>query len=179
MSTPTKLQVLLSKKRYLTLELQQVTAQHGEYYTEFVKHVKALEQTHDTQILQETEKKVKKSSNTDDIDILVKSLYRKIANAAHPDKTGGDIDKAKLYKEATVAKKINSVTDILDICDQLKVIIPPLDAKYYRMIQSDLEKLEQQIIQLRASDCYVWGEADDCLKGSMDKHILNPPNENK
>ena len=60
MSTPTKLQVILSKKRYLTLELQQVKAQHDEYYIEFVKHVKALEQTHETTIFHEKEKKSKK-----------------------------------------------------------------------------------------------------------------------
>ena len=179
MSTPTKLQVLLSKNRYLTLELQQVKAQHDEYLAEFIKHVKNMEQQHEMKFLKETEKKVQKSSKDSQTDRILKTLYHKIAVKAHPDKTNGDEDKTALYRQATRAHERSQTLELLDVCDQLDITIPNLPAKYYTQIEKSLNQLESEIQQLKRADCYLWGMADDQGKKKLEEHIIQATKQNK
>lgn len=173
MITPTKLQVLIGKRRYLTLEYEQVKAENEQFQKEFVEYMKNMEQTQQTTILQPEQEKIKKNKKSSKTDPLIKILYRDIMKHTHPDKVGDDPKMKKIHQQASDHKNDNNVIGILDICDQLEIKIPNLDKKYYTMIDEEIDEIQQQIDKIKKSDSYTWGVADEETKKKYKQAILD------
>lgn len=184
MSIPTKLQVLLSKKRYLTLEYEHVKSLHDEYNLQFNEMLKNYIKPEETEKKQQKEEKIKKNqkkSKTAEKQSnlpVTKSLYRKIASVTHPDKTQ-DEKLNRMYRKATEARDTSNVIELIDICDQLDIQIPVIGKRYYDLIQKNISKLTGDINMMKQTDCYVWGEADEKNKQKYEQLIVNKLQQNK
>ena len=130
---PPSLKKLTLKIKYLNLELEEVKEIYNHYNTQWIQYIVSLEKTHRIEIFQrpdeKKEKSSKKDSDMDRVDLkrdrkqdeIFKTLYRDIAIQAHPDKTFGDEDKARLMRQATRAKNKDDLMTMLDICDTLDI----------------------------------------------------------
>lgn len=184
MSIPTKLQVLLSKKRYLTLEYEHVKSLHDEYsvqFNEMLKNHIKTEETMENQQKEKKSKKIEKKSKTAEKQSnlpVTKSLYRKIASVTHPDKIQ-DKKLNRMYRQATEARDTSNVIELIDICDQLDIQIPAIGKRYYDLIQKNISKLANDINMIKRADCYVWGEADEESKQKYEQLIVKRLQKNK
>lgn len=177
----TKYKKLSLKIRYVTLEYQEVKDQFEVYKTDFHERLVYLSKQHKTSVFKESEKKIKKKSEpklntkTDKKQPKIfKDLYRDIAKAAHPDKTGDDADKSRLLRQATTAKNSNDLITLLDICDDLNIDTPDITDEHVSILENNITSTENSIKAIQKSDAWIWGAADDTLKRQYEHMIFTP-----
>ena len=185
MKTEKKLKKLSLKYRYLTIEMEEVKDDLLVYQGQFHKYLISLEKKHEIQIFKESSKKIEKSCNRQDEDIvplddkrdkkqdeIFKETYREIAIKAHPDKNNGDEDMAKVFRRATRAKNDSDLMSMIDICVDLDIPVPDLDDDHFQILELNIKKVQERINGLKNLDAYVWATADDTLQKKIEKNIL-------
>ena len=177
----TKYKKLSLKIRYVTLEYQEVTEQHELYKHQFHDRLVYLCKKHKTSIFNEKAKKIEKSSEpvvntkTDKKQHKIfKDLYRDIAKATHPDKTGDDVDKRRLLRHATQAKNSNDLITLIDICDDLDIETPQFNEEHVEILESNIASTENKIKAIQKSDAWVWGEASEENRRKYEHVIFSP-----
>lgn len=170
---------LTLKYKYLTVELQEVKENLNVFKEQFTKYITNLEQTHKIQIFnrettipEKNSKKVKKN-NKPVIDNVINDMYKQIANHTHPDKTGGDDVMTCMFREAGEAKEHNDIITLIDICNDVGVDTPELEDRHYTMIESNITRVETQITNIKNSDAYVWGVADEQQRQKLELLLLS------
>lgn len=167
---------MISKRRYLTLELEQVTVENAEYYKQFVEYMKSIEEQFKLEILKESEKTQQngeKSKTNTEQDPLIKILYRGVMKKTHPDLIKDDAKLLQMNLLANQYKNESNMLGMLDLCDQLDVKIPNLSKKHYDMMQQDIQDLQDRIEQIKTSHSYVWGTSDQTTRDEVLNMILS------
>ena len=170
------------KYKYLTLELQEVQEEFSMFQRQFNEYITTLEQTHQIQIFdrQTTDpeksckkmKKVEKPVKPDD-NTTLKGMYKQVAQKTHPDKTGDDIEKSAMFRQAKRAMDSNDLMGMLNLCDDLNLETPKLTKEHQNTIESNIKRIEDQIRSIKVQDAYVWGVADAPVREKMEQAVLS------
>ncbi len=94
----------------------------------------------------------------------VKSLYRIIAKATHPDKKNDD-SLTEIYLEATKAYENNELLPIISICDKLKIPFE-IDQDEFENIKKEIEKVKTRTSFLETTYTWKWYTANDLVQRS-------------
>lgn len=91
----------------------------------------------------------------------VKSLYRIIAKATHPDKKN-DQNLTEIYLEAKKAYEENNLLPIISICDKLKIPFD-VDEKEFDNIQKEINNLKLKTNFLETTYTWKWYSETDII----------------
>ena len=94
----------------------------------------------------------------------VKSLYRIIAKATHPDKKN-DESLTEIYLEATKAYENNQILPIISICDKLKIPFE-IDQDDFENIKTEIENIKKRTSFLETTYTWKWYTTNDVIKRS-------------
>ena len=101
-------------------------------------------------------------SSKKDIPKEYKGLYRKIASATHPDKTGKDSEqKSEIFKNLNNAIEKEDYFKLVEYAIMLDIAIPdsiPLDTK---IVEDKIEKTKKEIKNLTKSVAWEWYHIDE------------------
>lgn len=186
MKNKVKIKKLSLKYRYLLAELQDVTETYEVYYEAFISTVMALEEQHKTMII----KRVSNTSldlkdTTDSItetddnhrfkarERIFKDMYGQIAVKTHPDKTGGDADLTRIFRQTVKAHKEGDLVAMLNICTDLDIPLPEIRKKHIKIMEENISTVQNEIDGVTGRDAYIWGEADDERKTVLEESLVN------
>tara|TARA_B100000029_G_scaffold460983_1_gene492407 strand:+ start:376 stop:942 length:567 start_codon:yes stop_codon:yes gene_type:complete len=87
----------------------------------------------------------------------VKKLYRKIVEAAHPDKA---TNKEEEFRSATEAYKNQNLGMLIEIAVSLNIEIEELSEKSLKLLKENVTKAEEKLKQLKESTAWHWYNAE-------------------
>jgi len=102
---------------------------------------------------EEIELQVDEEKNKD-----LKKLYRKIAIATHPDKTGSD-DYSDIFNKAAQAYKSNDLAQLLNIAGNLNIEIIELSRESLLLLEDNIKSLAADINILKDNTAWYWSNA--------------------
>ena len=87
----------------------------------------------------------------------IKSIYREIAMATHPDKQHDDPEEMlELFRNATEAKDDHKIEDLINISFELDIDISEISMELVEEIEKNLDKKEGEISCLRKNASIIW-----------------------
>lgn len=89
----------------------------------------------------------------------IKALWKKIAVATHPDKTGGDPEKSELYKRAATAMANGSIDEIVAVAAELGMDLPEASAAAVTRLEKVAGDLEGRLKNIENSVLWQWANA--------------------
>ena len=95
----------------------------------------------------------------------VKKLYRRIVEAAHPDKVA---NKEEQFRSATDAYKNQNLGLLIEIAISLNVEVEELSEESLKLLKENVSKAEEKLKQLKQSTAWFWYNAESDEK----KHQL-------
>ena len=90
----------------------------------------------------------------------LRKLYRKIASATHPDKTG-DEDLSKVFDQAARAYEKDDLAALLDIAGNLNIEIIELSPESLVLLKNNIDLLSKEINTLKENTAWYWANAKD------------------
>lgn len=90
-----------------------------------------------------------------------KNLYRKIANATHPDKVGNDEDKKNIFQEVNSAVNNEDYFKLIEVAMELDLEIPeevPLDL---HLLDKKITSANSQIKQMTKTIAWEWYHVEE------------------
>jgi hypothetical protein len=109
----------------------------------------------------------------------MKSLWRSIAIATHPDKTGGDPEKDDLYKRANEAWKKGEYSKLVQIALELG-IDPPDTESSLSLLEEMTHDLEKKLKETEKSVLWEWSKAPpEAKKRIIDLYLLSKGKKRK
>ena len=90
----------------------------------------------------------------------LRKLYRKIASATHPDKTG-DEDLSKVFDQAARAYEKDDLAALLDIAGNLNIEIIELSPESLVLLKNNIDLLSKEINTLKENTSWYWANAKD------------------
>lgn len=179
------------KYRYLVLEKEEVKSKLIQYQSDWLAYIYTLEQEHGIDIFKKRKEKLKLPEEdaldeevTEDAEVrvdmkrdrkqdpIVKDIYNKIAVVTHPDKTDNDRILSSIFREATKAKNRNDLISMIGICGDLDIDVPDLEEEHIRIIEVNINTIQNQINGIVKTDPYVWAEANETDRKKIEKNIL-------
>lgn len=103
----------------------------------------------------------------------MKKLWKAVAMATHPDRTGGDERLTQLYKKASNAWNLGLFEDLLDVALEVHVNLPDPDPAMFAALTARAKTLSSRVISAEASVLWMWGNAPDEKKDSVMQMYLN------
>jgi hypothetical protein len=103
----------------------------------------------------------------------MKKLWKAVAMATHPDRTGGDERLTQLYKKASNAWNLGLFEDLLDVALEVRVSLPDPDPEMLVALTARAKNLSDRVISAEASVLWMWGNAPDEKKDSVMQMYLN------
>lgn len=97
----------------------------------------------------------------------MKKLWKSIASATHPDKTGGDPEKTKLYKDASRAWSEGSYDELCRIAASLGLDLPESSDASLTALEKVAVDLEKKLKTLENSVLFEWAEATPEKKAAI------------
>jgi hypothetical protein len=119
-------------------------------------------------------------SNTDSSDATqdeyefpedLKTIYREIVMATHPDKHPGDEDLKQICISATQAKKDKKVEDLINLSFDLDIDISNISIDLIEKIERALDEKQKEIEKMRKNNAMVWFYAAPEQQEVIIKHI--------
>ena len=108
----------------------------------------------------------------------IKSIYREIAMATHPDKQHDDPEEMlELFRNATEAKDEHKVEDLINISFELDIDISEISIELVEEIEKNLDKKEEEISCLRKNASIIWYKSNKQKRLKMIKAMC--PDKNK
>jgi len=89
----------------------------------------------------------------------IKTLWKKIAVATHPDKTGGDPEKSELYKRAATAMAEGSIDEIVAVAAELGMDLPEASNAVVTRLEKVAGDLEGRLKNIENSVLWQWASA--------------------
>ena len=87
----------------------------------------------------------------------VKSIYREIVKATHPDKNPGEEEEAKqMFITASEAKQKNKIEDLINISFDLEIDLSDISIELIEDIEKSLEKKESKIEKMSNDIAVKW-----------------------
>jgi len=97
----------------------------------------------------------------------MKKLWRAVAAAAHPDKTGNNEEKTALYKLASVAWSVGAYDELCRIAGVLGIDIPLESPAAVSALEKIAEELEKKLKDAEKSVLFEWGAAPENKKSAI------------
>jgi len=102
----------------------------------------------------------------------VKKLWRMIAAATHPDRTGGDPEMTDLYKSALEAMNTGAIDELHRIASRLGIDTPETSEASLAALEALSKKLEAAISDSESSVLWMWGKTDPAKRtGIIDVYL--------
>ena len=172
---------LKHKTKYLDIEYEEVQNLLEEAKLNFFNTIREYCQKNPTaeNPLKPIEEKVKKDKNDKNIySDEVKSIYREIVKATHPDKNPGTEEEAKeIFINASQAKDKNKIEDLINISFDLDIDISDMSIGLIEEIESSLIEKEIQIKEMRNDTAIQWYNSPQDIRDRLIKQIC--PIDNK
>lgn len=89
----------------------------------------------------------------------IKKIWKTIASLTHPDRTGNNPEKTKLYLAASKAVETGAVDEILQIALELNIDIPEASDGAVAKLESLAKDLQKQLSETENSVLWQWGNA--------------------
>jgi hypothetical protein len=89
----------------------------------------------------------------------IKALWKKIAVATHPDKTGGDPEKSELYRRAASAMADGSIDEIVAVAVELGMDLPEASTAAVTRLERVAGDLEGRLKNIENSVLWQWASA--------------------
>lgn len=89
----------------------------------------------------------------------MKKLWKAIASATHPDRTGGDDELTEVYKKASKAWTSGSYEDLLEAALEARVKLPDPDPDLIEMLEKRSFIISSEITSIEQSVLWLWGRA--------------------
>jgi hypothetical protein len=89
----------------------------------------------------------------------IKALWKKIAIATHPDKTGGDPEKSELYRRAASAMADGSIDEIVAVAMELGMDLPEASTAAVTRLEKVAGDLEGRLKNIENSVLWQWASA--------------------
>lgn len=89
----------------------------------------------------------------------IKALWKKIAVATHPDKTGGDVAKSELYRRAAAAMADGSIDEIVAVALELGMDLPEASTAAVTRLEKVAGDLEGRLKNIENSVLWQWANA--------------------
>jgi len=89
----------------------------------------------------------------------IKSLWKQIAKATHPDKTGNDPEKTELYKRASAAAENGAIDEIIAVAMDLGLDVPEASPVAVMRLEQLADDLAGRLKNLENSVLLQWASA--------------------
>jgi hypothetical protein len=99
----------------------------------------------------------------------IKKIWKTIASLTHPDRTGNNPEKTKLYLAASRAVETGAVDEIIQIALELNIDIPEASDAAVAKLESLAKDLQKQLFETENSVLWQWGNAPPDIR----EKILN------
>ena len=126
---------------------------HGEFKFKPKETKKEINTQPESESEPKTENNGEKYKNKD-----LKRLYRKIASATHPDKTG-NVDKSPIFDKAARAYENNNLAQMLDIAGGLNIEILELSQESIILLENNIKNIVNDISTLKGQTAWHWANA--------------------
>lgn len=98
----------------------------------------------------------------------VKSIYREIAKATHPDKNPGEEEEAKqMFITASEAKENNKIEDLINISFDLDIDISNISIELIEELELSLIKKEKKIQEMRQDTSVKWFNSPQDIRDQL------------
>mgnify|MGYP003116636752 CR=1 FL=1 len=102
----------------------------------------------------------------------LKTIYRKIVEKTHPDKTG-DNSHAGLFSEAARAYKNNNMGKLIEIATKANIEVPNIGKESIYILESNIKEIEEEIKHKKQTTSWGWHRAkNDKQKKDIVKAIF-------
>ena len=102
-----------------------------------------------------------------------RKVFRSIVVETHPDKSS-DIGGVDLYQEAVEAKKNNKVGELIALTQDLKIDLSHLTYAAITEVESQIDKMEDDVIAIHNSYPWVWYYSNNLRKGKIIEKFVLP-----
>ena len=149
---------------HLKLELEEVTEEMQDYVEDFTKSLYAFADFSETHSeLERSSKNTKEILQLAELPVLpedLRNLWKKIALMTHPDKTGNNPRRTRLYRRASDAVKTSSAQELVQIAVELGIESPAINREITLASLLALQvNLFTKISSLQDSALIKWGRS--------------------
>lgn len=138
----------------------------GESVTDAEVQVHVVDKTGDGAV-EESPTELPSSSALDDRPDDMRKLWKAIAVATHPDKTGGDPHKTELYKRASRAWDDRKYEELISIALDLDIPTEEADDNAVTLLEARSGQISERISQIEGSVLWQWHRAPPDKKDAI------------
>ena len=124
-------------------------------------------------------KKGKDKVSFEDFPEDLKTIYREIIKATHPDKHPDDEELGEICISATQAKQNNKIEDLINISFDLDIDVSNMSVELIEEIESALKKKEAKIEEMRKDTSMMWYHATKDQQDALIKQLCPIKEEEK
>ena len=172
---------LKHKTKYLDIEYEEVLDLLSEAKLNFFNTIREYCAKNPTaeNPLQPIEQEREKGDNNKNVDSEeVKSIYREIVKATHPDKNPGTEEEAKeIFINASQAKEQNKIEDLINISFDLDIDISDISIGLIEEIENSLLEKELEIQKMRKDTAIQWYNSPQDIKNKLIEQICPTPDK--
>jgi hypothetical protein len=172
---------LKHKTKYLDIEYEEVLDLLSEAKLNFFNTIREYCTKNPTaeNPLQPIEQEREKGDNNKNVDSEeVKSIYREIVKATHPDKNPGTEEEAKeIFINASQAKEQNKIEDLINISFDLDIDISDISIGLIEEIENSLLEKELEIQKMRKDTAIQWYNSPQDIKNKLIEQICPTPDK--
>lgn len=89
----------------------------------------------------------------------MRKLWKAVASATHPDRTGGDPELTEIYKKASKAWTAGSYEDLFEAALEARVKLPDPEPELVEMLEKRSTVITAEISKIEQSVLWMWGRA--------------------
>lgn len=170
-----KLKKIFNKLRhkaiYLNMEHEELVEEFDEIRRQFI--AKMIEYCDNKKIKHPFESVPdKKDRSTELSNEEVNNLFREVVKKTHPDLnkdlTGEELEeRLDLYNEVVEGKQNGDFRKILKVALELNIDIKKISPEIIDLLKKEIQKMEQQMGQIRNDVMYKWGKGNEGIKNSI------------
>lgn len=97
----------------------------------------------------------------------MRKLWKAIASATHPDRTGGNPELTEIYKKASRAWTAGSYEDLFEAALEARVKLPDPDPDLVEMLEKRSSAISSEISSIEQSVLWMWGRASKEKKDAI------------
>jgi hypothetical protein len=172
-----KINILIAKARYLSLELEECVHINEDYKLGFAREIGKIrsKSTSVSQSIKEMNKDIEGGDFSDvspkkNIDPCIKKLYKKIMTKVHPDKVASIRDDDRRDAYSNMCSRANSAINnfdiyiLIDIADKLDIKIDDPSGALRMGLEECCVKYKDDIRMIKSTYVWLWGMSEDELK---------------
>lgn len=179
---------LLHKVEHLRLEVEDHDELMKEYEVAFLKAVTAAEGSSPFPVPENSKDMVQGSDIDESTDSTegqqedslpdvpekdlnrpdsMRKLWKAVATATHPDKTGGDEKLTQLYKKASNAWTSGLFEELLEVAMEIGIDLVEPDLELIEAVNHRAKIMSDKVTQIESSVLWMWGSAPEDKKDSI------------